>query len=353
MFRILTILLGLILMTGCATTMPSSMIENPKVVRSPIESILKSTPELDGDKITIAIYGFTDKTGQRKPSQNFSQLSSAVTQGAEVWVISGLKEVGNGTWFTVLERVGLENLVKERQLIRSTRELYEGKDGQNKLKPMKFAGLLLEGGVIGYDSNITSGGAGARYFGIGANTQYRTDKVTVAMRIVSVQTGEVLLSVATEKTIASYASGADVFRFLDLGTKALEIEAGSAVNEPTNYAVRAAIEAAIVELVMKGEVKDLWKFKGKTKINKPVKAHDNSIVHDNKEVSMSLPFLRPLPDVEAFKKWPGKTLYCSGDNLCIPSDVAVEQYKYERLRTEKNEKKEVNKTDKTNIGERR
>jgi len=323
----------MILTTGCVTTMPDSMIENPKVVRSPIENILKRTPELDGEKITIAIYGFTDKTGQRKPSEKFSQLSSAVTQGAEVWVISGLQEVGNGTWFTVLERVGLENLVKERQLIRSTREIYEGKEGNNKLKPMKFAGLLLEGGVIGYDSNITSGGAGARYFGIGANTQYRTDKVTVAMRIVSVQTGEVLLSVATEKTIASYASGADVFRFLDLGTKALEIEAGSAVNEPTNYAVRAAIEAAIVELVNRGEANGLWKFKKK-----------------DVKVDMSIPNLRPLPDIEAFKKWPGKTLYCSEGNLCIPSDVAVDQFKYERLRTEG--KKEVNK-ETTNMGERR
>lgn len=349
MMKLITLLMGIILLTGCASTMPSSMIENPKVVRSPIENILKSTPELDGPKITIAIYGFTDKTGQRKPSQNFSQLSSAVTQGAEVWVISALKEVGNSTWFTVLERVGLENLVKERQLIRSTRELYEGKDGSNRLKPMKFAGLLLEGGVIGYDSNITSGGAGARYFGIGANTQYRTDKVTVAMRIVSVQTGEVLLSVATEKTIASYASGADVFRFLDLGTRALEIEAGSAVNEPTNFAVRAAIEAAIVEIVMKGEAKDLWKFKGKSNINKKVEMNDNPVVHKT-EVDIPLPYLRPLPDVEAFKKWPGQTLYCSEDDLCIPSDIAVEQYKYERLRLEK---KEVIKTDNTTIGERR
>tara|TARA_B100001057_G_scaffold356030_1_gene358061 strand:- start:2147 stop:3193 length:1047 start_codon:yes stop_codon:yes gene_type:complete len=337
MLKILTLAIGVILLTGCATTMPSSMIENPKVVRSPIENILKNVPELDGPKITIAIYNFIDKTGQRKPSENFSQLSSAVTQGAEVWVISGLQEVGNGTYFTVLERVGLENLVKERQLIRSTRELYEGKDNKNRLKPMKFAGLLLEGGVIGYDSNITSGGAGARYFGIGANTQYRTDKVTVAMRIVSVQTGEVLLSVATEKTIASYASGADVFRFLDLGTKALEIEAGAAVNEPTNYAVRAAIEAAIVELVTSGEASGLWKFKHKP--NSKDIIQKGGIVHEEGtstevNVNMAVPHLRPLPDVEAYKKWPGKTLYCSEGNLCIPSEVAVDQYKYERLRQE-------------------
>lgn len=254
-------LLGLLL-TGCATNMENLQTTDPVVARSPIENVLDTTPRLDGPKVTVAVYSFTDKTGQRKQNDRFSQLSSAVTQGAEVWVINGLQRIGNETWFTVVERVGLDNLVKERQLIRSTREAYEGKEAP-KLKPMLFAGLLLEGGVVGYDSNITSGGSGARYFGIGANTQYRTDQVTVAMRLVSTQTGEVLLSVATEKTIASHASGADVFRFLDLGTKALEIETGAAVNEPVNYAVRAAIEQAIHELVMEGERKGLWKFQGK------------------------------------------------------------------------------------------
>lgn len=249
------------MLNGCAATMSKQDWKDPVVARTPYENILDTTPQLDGPKITIAVYSFTDKTGQRKPNDSFSQLSSAVTQGAEVWVINALKRVGDESWFTVLERIGLDNLVKERQLIRSTREVYEGKEREAKLKPMLFAGLILEGGVVGYDSNITSGGVGARYFGIGANTKYRTDQVTVSMRIVSVQTGEVLLSVATEKTIASHASGADVFRFLDLGTKALELEAGNAVNEPTNYAVRAAIEAAVVELVNEGEKKGLWKFK--------------------------------------------------------------------------------------------
>ena len=251
-----------IALSGCAGTMNQADWTPPEVSRSPIQNILDSVPRLDGPKITIAVYNFQDKTGQRKPNQNFSQLSSAITQGSEVWVVQALKEVGDSTWFTVVERIGLDNLVKERQLIKSTREVYEGKEAI-KLKPLLFAGLMIEGGVVGYESNIESGGLGARYFGIGANMQYRVDQVTVAMRIVSVQTGEVLLTTATEKRIASHRSGADVFRFLDLGTKALELESGSAVNEPVNYAVRTAIEAAVVELIHQGEVKQLWKFKSK------------------------------------------------------------------------------------------
>ena len=80
------------------------------------------------------------------------------------------------------------------------------------------------------------------------------------MRLVSVSTGKVLLSVATEKTIASHRSGADVFKFLDMGTKLIEAETGYSVNEPVNYAVRSAIEAGVIELINEGESKQFWTF---------------------------------------------------------------------------------------------
>jgi curli production assembly/transport component CsgG len=220
---------------------------------------LHDVPELDGPVITIGLYSFSDKTGQRKPAENVANLSSAVTQGSEVWVIDALLEAGAGTWFEVVERVSMDNVLKERQLIRNTRENYQEKP--ENLSPMKFAGLILEGGIIGYDSNVSTGGVGARYFGIGATREYRIDTVTIGLRLISVSTGRVLMSVATEKTIASHRTGTDVFKFLDLGTKALETEAGYSVNEPTNYAVRAAIEAGIIELIYEGERRSLWEFK--------------------------------------------------------------------------------------------
>jgi len=270
------LIVGLVL-TGCATngtntkTFKGSM---PYVEGTPTNELLQAVPELDGQpKITIAVYRFTDLTGQRKPSTKFSQLSTAVTQGSDTFVISALKSVSNGSWFQVVERNGLDNLVKERQLIRSTRDLYdEENDIQKVLKPMLFAGLIIEGGIVGYDSNTQSGGQGARYFGIGLSEQYRVDQVTVSMRIVSVQTGEILLTTNVTKTIASHSSGGDVFRFLDLGTKALELETGVAVNEPVNYAIRTAIEFAVLELIHSGEKQGFWKFKEK-EIEIP-KVHD-------------------------------------------------------------------------------
>jgi len=258
-------LLGVVcLLSGCASTKPESIYygDPPYVEPTTTSEKLRAIPELAQPQITIAVYNFPDRTGQRKPNPKFSQLSTAVTQGAEVWVINALKEVSNGSWFKVVERQGLDSLVKERQLIRSTRELYDGEQNtKNILKPLVFAGLIVEGGVVGYDSNITSGGAGARYFGIGVKEQYRTDQVTVSLRLVAVQTGEVLLSVSATKTIASFSKGGDVFRFLDMSTKALELETGVATNEPVNYAIRSTIEHAVYLMIQEGIECDLWSFK--------------------------------------------------------------------------------------------
>lgn len=265
--KILAALVALAMLGGCAMNPSLQILEDtatsPTLQASPIQKRLEDVPGVDGQKITIAVYQFSDRTGQRKPSDMVASLSSAVTQGGEVWVIKALQDVGNGQWFDVVERVGMDNLIKERQLIRQTREVYEKElpTGPTPLKPMLFAGLILEGGIVGYDSNTAVGGAGARYLGLGIQTEYRVDTVTVVMRLVSVSTGKVLMSIATEKTIASYRSGADIFKFFDLGTKLVETEAGFSVNEPVNYAVRAAVEQGVIELIYEGERRDLWKFK--------------------------------------------------------------------------------------------
>ena len=215
----------------------------------------------------IAVYrdSFQDLTGQRKSNSSFAMFSTAVTQAPEALLIRALKHAANGQFFRVVERVGLDNLTKERQLIRSTRENFEE---DTKLQPLLFAGLIIQGGVLSYDTNIETGGLGARYLGIGNSTQYREDVVTISLRLVSVSTGEVLMETTVSKNILSTSVSQDVFRFIEMGTELVEIEGGIAENESGSIALQKAIEAGVLNLIKIGINRGYWKYEN-FEIDKP------------------------------------------------------------------------------------
>ena len=209
----------------------------------------------------VAVYptAFTDQTGQRKSNSEFALFSTAITQQPNALLIRALKHAGDGKFFRVVERVGLDNLTKERQLIRSAREQTATEDEKKKaLRPLLFAGILIEGAVISYEANLESGGIGARYLGIGNSVQYREDNITVSMRMVSVATGEVLLEVLSRKTIFSYGKSEDVFRFIEAGTELVEIELGNARNESSTIALMKAIEGGVLEIINQGYKRKFW-----------------------------------------------------------------------------------------------
>jgi len=218
----------------------------------------------------VAVYpsAFTDQTGQRKSNSEFALFSTAVTQAPYTLLIRALKHAGDGQFFRVVERVGLDNLTKERQLIRSAREQFAKEGEEKNVPPLLFAGVLLEGAVISYDSNLSTGGVGARYLGIGSSIQYREDNITVSLRMVSVATGEILIEVLSQKTIFSYGKSEDVFRFIEMGTELVEVELGNSRNESTTIALMKAIEGAVLELINIGYDRSFWKHE-ETEINKP------------------------------------------------------------------------------------
>ena len=236
--------------------------EGPEVVRLPSYMELLNLPPAEQMPV-VAVYKFLDKTGQRKDTSSGQSFSTATTQGGVELLIDALKTAGGGTWFRVVERQGIDNLVRERQIIRSGRDEAAKALGvePKKLGPLLFAGMIIEGGIIGYDTNIKSGGKGARMLGIGKTKQYKQDEVTVSIRAVSVLTGEVLLNVQAKKTILSYGGNGDIFRFVENGTTLIEYEDGVGNNESVTYATRVAIEAAVLELVYQGHERGLWTIK--------------------------------------------------------------------------------------------
>ena len=254
MLRIFFTFILTLLLVSCAGK-PDFDVRTQIIAYKNLETINKPV----GDPIIIAVYDFIDMTGQKKPGGNFASMSTAVTQGSYQLLIKALQEAGGGSWFRVVERASLPSLLQERKLIRSTRQQVDGENAE-PLPALLFAGAYITGGIVGYDSDIKSGGIGARILGIQANTKFRQDIVTVILRVVNVQTGEVVVSVTIEKTIFSTGRGGDIFKYFDADTMLLETEVGVARNEPVTFAVRKAIEKGVVEVIREGQKKGLWKW---------------------------------------------------------------------------------------------
>jgi len=285
---------ALLMMGGCVSgqmmpSEPAGFVQETKT-----SSLLEKLPAA-ARPIDIAVYEFSDLTGQYKPNENFAEYSRAVTQGADAIMVDVLEKAGEGQWFNVMERRGLPNLLRERQVIQSTRQQFNGASA-TPLPPLTFAGVIVEGGIIAYETNLSTGGVGARYLGIGANTEYRSDLVTVNMRLVSVKTGRVLNSVTTTKKIYSFLVQGSVFRYVAVD-ELFELEAGFTRNDPPQLAVREAIELAVYTTIIEGAENETWSFADAEKGRQAITTYHDRIqtlegtldkMNDDKEVAAAL-----------------------------------------------------------------
>lgn len=263
--KLLILALMLSGITACGAPLTEFDIMPPQLSRiSHTYAELTNLPEPKG-QIRVSVYQFRDQTGQFKPQTNVSSFSTAVTQGAANMLVQALQ---TSRWFIPVEREGLQSLLTERKIISASDR--NGSSGESKdLPPLEHANILLQGGITSYETNILTGGFGAKYWGLGGSTQYRQDQVTVHLRAVDVRTGRILKAVSTSKTIFSHEVDAGLFRFLTF-KKLLEIEAGYSHNEPVQMCVAAAIEKAVIALIVEGIQDSLWVLKNPEEINSPV-----------------------------------------------------------------------------------
>jgi len=271
----------LAVLSGCSN---AALYENPAIEEAHVTDrtragkILASLPA-PREKVPVVVYEFQDQTGQFKNNSQYTDYSSAVTKGGYSILIKALLDSGNRQWFSVAERGSLKNLLQERQIIKVTRGEYLGpnKEKLPNLPPMIYGGTIIEGGIVAYDSNILTGGLGGGRMGDGTSVQYRRDLVTVYLRAISVQSGEVLLSVTSAKTIYSTSLDANFLRYLTIDNL-FQSEAGLTLNEPNQFAVRQAIETAVYSLIMEGAISHLWGFanpeEGQRTINEYLERRD-------------------------------------------------------------------------------
>jgi len=263
----LLLIVAVCLLSGCLTAPPKEAAKPTLMPRAQSYRDLTHLPESKG-KLFVSVYNIQDETGQFKPYPA-SNFSTAVPQSATSMLVTALKD---SRWFVPLERQGLQNLLNERKIIRAAQE--NGTVAENNRRPLDSliaANVMVEGSIIGYESNVKSGGVGARYFGIGGETQYQLDQIAVNLRVVNVSTGEVLSSVNTSKTILSYEVQAGVFRFVDY-QRLLEGEIGYTTNEPVMMCLMSAIETGVIYLVNDGINRGLWDLQNPQDINNPILA---------------------------------------------------------------------------------
>ena len=269
MFRELWLIAVISVLSSCAAFAPVGHTncvdllkceEKPEIIRPTLQALLEIP--IPKQKAVVAVYDFPDLTGQRKPSSKMALFSTAVTQGANSYVLDALSYVSDGNFFTVLDRSSssLNNLSKERQIIKNQRVAVEG-SGATKLPPLLFAGLILEGQIVSYDSSILSGGSGFRIKGFSpATNQWRVDTVEVSMRLVLTQTGETISNITVKKEILSASVSRDVWRFWEQGTELIELETGYTQTEATGYAIRSAIELGLYKLIEEGKSQKFWDY---------------------------------------------------------------------------------------------
>ncbi|MGJ8684665.1 MAG: CsgG/HfaB family protein [Nonlabens sp.] len=276
-YKIIVALMMLtMLLTACGAYMNQPLSTQPARIgeATDVSKRLIALPEPSAPAF-VGVYEFQDQTGQFKQAENGSTFSNAVTQGGTTILIKALED---SKWFAPIERENLQNLMQERNIILTTRRDFAARSNTQfkDLEPLLYAGVLIEGGIVSYDTNVLTGGAGARYFGAGGSTKYRQDRVTVYLRAVSTKTGAIMKTVYVSKTIFSQAVDASLFRYVSF-KRLLEAETGFTRNEPGQLAVKEAIEKAVEALIIEGIEAELWYPKG----GKPVA--DQMVATYNKE----------------------------------------------------------------------
>lgn len=252
---------SVVLLTGCSQipVSPPSVVppatSRADAVLTPGNRVTRELVRLPDPKyrIPVGVYAFRDMSGQFKPQPD-SNLSNAVTQGAGALLVKALLD---SNWFIPIEREGLQNLLTERRIARAIESPGDQNRAQVNYPQLLPAWFIIEGGITGYEQNVRTGGEGANLLGVGADIKYQIDQVTVNLRSVDVRSGQVINSVLVTKTIYSHSLNGSIYRYVAY-KQLLQAEGGFSSNEPSQLAVKEAIESAVIHLIVQGARDKAW-----------------------------------------------------------------------------------------------
>ncbi|HTW69705.1 MAG TPA: CsgG/HfaB family protein [Acetobacteraceae bacterium] len=256
--------------------------------------------------LTVGIYNCIDTTGQRRPTGEPQELSTAVPMDCTPYLVEAILSLRPGYVYLV-EREHLDEVLRERQLAtlalntprqaaaqpppaaaaqappaattpsgatrpranRRTGTPAEGVQVASKapvatpaavpprlLSTLRVAEVLLVGQVVAYDRSTRQLTGGLALGGIGGDGEVVTDLITFSLRAIAVQTGEIIGETSATKSVTSLKIGGHIAQVFS--TSVVEMELGGAGNEPVGLALSAAIHSALDRLVQNGIHAGWW-----------------------------------------------------------------------------------------------
>lgn len=222
--------------------------------------------------LTLGIYNCIDTTGQRRPTGQPQELSTAVPLDCTPYMIEAIRSLQPGYVYLV-ERQHVDELLRERQLavlaLNSAAEAGQAARGgglpranvptppQHHLATLRVAELLLIGQVVAYDRATKQASGGLAINGVGGDATWVTDLITFSLRAVAVQTGQVIGQTMATKSVTSLRIAGHATRIFSSSASAVEFELGGSGNEAVGLALRAAVHSALGKLIEQG-IHDGW-----------------------------------------------------------------------------------------------
>ncbi len=256
-----TVAILALLQAACVST----PLATPPVVQPRAEITLPPPPPR---ALTVGVYSCIDTSGQRRPTGQPQELSTAAPMDCTPYVMEAVRSLRPGYIFLV-ERQHVDELLRERQLATLALNIAAAQAGPpgvgppadpapstpHRLATLRVAEILLIGQVVAYDRSIHEISGGGAVGGAGGSGAYVTDLVTFSLRAVAVQTGEVLAQTTVTKSITSIKAGVHLAQINT--TNVIDAELGGAANEPVGVALSAAVRSALIQLVSQG-IRDGW-----------------------------------------------------------------------------------------------
>lgn len=243
----------LLFVSGCTISHTDVRLHRP----TPIDIGLTEKLEKNQDKIDpslrISVGGFYNKTGQFK-DLSMLRYSRALTEGAYDVLYHAL-------YIALGPRAVLE---RDRENIRRIEEEYEMSHlFDNKRRRVGLiqrggpqggttgADFLVSGAIISYNVARKSGVLGVNIEGVGALFQKSITEVGVELKLIDMNSSQIIWNTYKYSSVSGEKIGADMFRFITSGGSQylVSLEGGIARQMPAYFALQDCIAQGIEDMI--------------------------------------------------------------------------------------------------------